>query len=341
VLADVLDPGVFGWHPGMVGEGVFVSYRRSDSLGSAHHLHRELKQALKELDGHDERRVFLDVDSILPGHDYRKVVEDTVRGCIVLLVVIGPRWLSATDSSGRRRLESPSDLHALEISTAFDMGTTVIPVLVEGAQMPASEDLPTHLSDLSFRQAHRVEVGPRFVDDISALASGIIEIERAAEEVREAEDKRIARAKREAEGLPIAARVAAATLILTILGLAAVGGLICVGMVQALALALGLITYLWRWLRLRVGTLLGDRAGNADRYRNGLDSLNDDTRRWWTVMSENTRRTWHYTTGTFGVVTAWTRDGRRDGGTLAERLDRVEWEKWERPILGATADSHS
>ncbi|MFW2333417.1 toll/interleukin-1 receptor domain-containing protein, partial [Ilumatobacter sp.] len=173
--------------------GVFVSYRRSDALSAAHHVHSELARVLRDLDGDDQRKVFLDIDAIQPGEDFRDVINDTLQLCIAVLVVIGPRWLSTADSRGRRRLDSPSDTHALEISTALAAGNLVIPVLVEGAEMPSSDELPASLVELSFRNAFEVGVGRRFTTDIAELASRVVE----AEEVAAAEQR--ARERREAE----------------------------------------------------------------------------------------------------------------------------------------------
>ncbi len=57
------------------------------------------------------------------------------------------------DEHGRRRLDDPEDIVRLEIEAALTRKVRVIPVLVNGAAMPRSTDLPPGLQDLAGRQA--------------------------------------------------------------------------------------------------------------------------------------------------------------------------------------------
>ena len=66
--------------------------------------------------------------------------------CDALIAVIGSDWLSP-------RLEDPDDWVRLEIANALARKVRVVPVLVEGAKMPAPTDLPEDLSALSRRHA--------------------------------------------------------------------------------------------------------------------------------------------------------------------------------------------
>lgn len=40
-------------------------------------------------------QVFMDIDAIAPGEDFREVIVSTMRTCDVVLVVIGPNWIGA------------------------------------------------------------------------------------------------------------------------------------------------------------------------------------------------------------------------------------------------------
>ena len=62
----------------------------------------------------------------------------------MLLAVIGPHWLAA-GQDGQRRLDDPADFVRLEIEAALARGVRVIPVLVDGAQLPRPEQLPASL----------------------------------------------------------------------------------------------------------------------------------------------------------------------------------------------------
>jgi hypothetical protein len=68
-----------------------------------------------------------------------------------MLVLIGKGWVDAKDQSGRRRLDDPGDFIRLEIGTALKRNIPVTPLLLQGARMPATEQLPEDLKELSFR----------------------------------------------------------------------------------------------------------------------------------------------------------------------------------------------
>ena len=95
--------------------------------------------------------VFMDVDSIALGRDFRQVLQERLGSCDVMVALIGPDWLDAEDPSGNRRLESPTDFVRQEIAAALKRNIPVIPVLVQGARIPESERLPDDLSDLPYR----------------------------------------------------------------------------------------------------------------------------------------------------------------------------------------------
>jgi tetratricopeptide (TPR) repeat protein len=126
--------------------GVFINYRGEDSDTAAALIDRELTARL----GSD--RVFLDSRSIPAGTDFVDELLGRLRACSVLVVVIGPRWLSLTDKAGRRRIDSPQDWIRREIAEALSRGLLVIPVLTGDATLPTKEDLPEDIAGLSRRQ---------------------------------------------------------------------------------------------------------------------------------------------------------------------------------------------
>jgi hypothetical protein len=127
--------------------GIFISYRRDDSEGQAGRLFEGLKARF------GEGRVFIDVDGIEPGRDFRRVIDQHVSSCDVLLALIGRNWLHAADKDGRRRLDSPEDFVRLELAAALRRNIAVIPLLVQGAAMPSKEELPPDLQALAWRNA--------------------------------------------------------------------------------------------------------------------------------------------------------------------------------------------
>jgi hypothetical protein len=128
--------------------GIFISYRRQDSQSAAGRLADHLKEQMPSTS------IFRDVETIEPGVDFVDAINHAMKSCAVLLAVIGTRWMTVTGANGRRRLDDPHDYNRLEIATALKRSDVrVIPVLVEGAVMPATDDLPEDLKPLSRRNA--------------------------------------------------------------------------------------------------------------------------------------------------------------------------------------------
>jgi hypothetical protein len=127
--------------------GIFISYRREDSIAYAGRVYDHLVSRF------GKNHVFMDVDAIEPGLDFVDVLHHTVASCDAVVVVIGKNWLTATDERGRRRLDDPEDLVRVELAAALDRKIRVIPVLVGGARMPVSQELPGPLMSLSRRNA--------------------------------------------------------------------------------------------------------------------------------------------------------------------------------------------
>jgi len=145
---------------------VFISYRRDDARGSTGRIYDRLVGRF------GKNQVFMDVDTIALGVDFAEAIRQAVSTCQVLVAVIGPRWLTATDEDGRRRLDDPDDFVRLEIVAALERGIRVIPILVEGAVMPREQELPEDLVGLSRRNAHRMR-HESFDSDTDRLLVGI------------------------------------------------------------------------------------------------------------------------------------------------------------------------
>jgi hypothetical protein len=107
---------------------IFISYRRSESQLHTLALYHRLQQEYRD-------QVFMDQQTMKVGENFRLRIEGQLQGCRVLLAVIGPGWAS-------ERLQSPRDWVRLEITTALKRGIAVIPVLIDGAQMPKDAELP-------------------------------------------------------------------------------------------------------------------------------------------------------------------------------------------------------
>jgi hypothetical protein len=145
---------------------IFISYRRSDSAGESGRLSDDLVARF----GSDS--VFMDVDAIQPGRDFRKAIRENVGGCNVLLAVIGAEWLETKSSGGRRRLDNESDYVRLEIATALARDIPVVPVLVHGARMPKADQLPEDIRELAYRNSVEL-THARWKSDVQVLCQAL------------------------------------------------------------------------------------------------------------------------------------------------------------------------
>ncbi len=137
---------------------VFISYRRSDSAGYAGRLNEDLTRLLG-------RRVFMDVADIAPGAEFEDVIRVELRSCGAVLAVIGQQWRDAFHAP-----RDGKDYVRVELLEALGHeGVNVVPVLVQGASLPSTADLPQDLQSLASRQAVAIR-DDRWKDDVEHLA---------------------------------------------------------------------------------------------------------------------------------------------------------------------------
>jgi TIR domain-containing protein/3-keto-disaccharide hydrolase len=146
---------------------VFMSYRRGDSASITGRVYDRLVARF------GAQNIFKDVDNIPPGANFGVYIRDSLRQCAVGLVIIGPHWLDEETEDGARRLDDPQDWVRTEIETAFSLGLTVIPVLVEGARVPRAAALPEALRELAQINSLQVRNDPDFTHDIARLISAL------------------------------------------------------------------------------------------------------------------------------------------------------------------------
>jgi formylglycine-generating enzyme required for sulfatase activity len=149
--------------------GIFISYRREESGWSARSLYDRLIAHFAP------EQIFMDIDGIPLGVDFVKTIEKRVSECDMLIAVIGKDWLTFKDEQGVRRLDNPEDFVRMEIATALKREIRIIPVLVDGALMPRSTDLPDDLKPLVRRNALQVS-NAGFNDDYRRLEAAIEQV---------------------------------------------------------------------------------------------------------------------------------------------------------------------
>ena len=86
-----------------------------------------------------------------------------------MVAVICPGWADLRDADGNRRLDSDRDYVRFELAEAFKREIPVIPVLVDGARMPNSRELPDNIALLRRPTAELLR-GDSFDDDADRIA---------------------------------------------------------------------------------------------------------------------------------------------------------------------------
>jgi len=147
----------------------FINYRRDDTQGFAGRLFDHLALI------YSRHELFMDVDTMKPGMDFIRQLDAQVAQCHVLVAMIGPHWLDAHDQSGKRRLDNPKASVRVELASALKRDIAVIPVLVEGTQMPPEESLPDDLKSLSRRHALELR-HTRFNADADAIMQALVDL---------------------------------------------------------------------------------------------------------------------------------------------------------------------
>jgi len=152
-----------------VAGNIFISYRRDDTRADARSIYQRLQNTF------GTKKLFMDVDTIERGRDFRGVIETYLADSAVMLVLIGRNWLGSSANADLRRIDDPADFVSVEIVTALQRDIPVIPVLMEGAQMPRSQDLPAELRPLAYRQAARI-THENFSTDMERLERDLMAI---------------------------------------------------------------------------------------------------------------------------------------------------------------------
>jgi TIR domain len=174
---------------------IFVSYRRADAPGYAGWL----SYCLEEKYG--QENVFRDVAAIDAGVAFMADIEKALRHVDVALCVIGKEWATARDMDGALRLPNPHDPVRLEVEAMLRAGgRRVIPVLVNGAEMPAARELPDELASIAGIYAFEM-TDARWRDDLGRLI-GLLDNIRAQRGTPRLSGREILRRYRRGESAP-------------------------------------------------------------------------------------------------------------------------------------------
>jgi hypothetical protein len=134
---------------------ILMSYRRADSDAMAGRIRDRLSEHF------GEASVFMDIDSIPFGTDFRSHITNSLISADIIIAVVGKEWLGAKGGGGRR-IDDENDPVRIEVEIALQRGIPLVPVLVSGAKMPELSELPASIKEFSFRNAAEVEAGIDF-----------------------------------------------------------------------------------------------------------------------------------------------------------------------------------
>ena len=141
---------------------IFICYRREDSADVTGRVYDRL------IDHFGPERVFMDVEAIRLGYDFRSEIGQTIKVCSIVIVVIGDKWLAEVD--GKRRIDDENDRVRIEIEAALRREIPIIPVLTRGASHPTKAILPASLEDLAYRHGTSIR-HEHFRGDVDSLIS--------------------------------------------------------------------------------------------------------------------------------------------------------------------------
>jgi hypothetical protein len=162
---------------------ILISYRREDSDAIAGRIRDRIASR------YGDDCVFMDIDSIPFGLDFRQQVQNALMKNDLVVAIIGPKWTGAARGHSSR-IHEETDPVRVEIETALTRGIPVIPVLVGKASIPKAADLPPGLRSLSYLNAAEVSAGRDFNQHVERLLRSMERfIEAPAQPVATTEDE--------------------------------------------------------------------------------------------------------------------------------------------------------
>jgi hypothetical protein len=145
---------------------ILISYRRADSKDMTGRIHEQL------VSRYGKKSVYRDIDSIQPSADYRVHITQALERALVMVAVIGRDW-AGPRAEAKPRIFDQDDPVRAEVETAFANRRSVLPVLVNGADMPSDAELPESLGQLPYLNAIVVRPGEEFSFDMERLFRAI------------------------------------------------------------------------------------------------------------------------------------------------------------------------
>lgn len=142
---------------------IFISYRRVDFSERTHRIADWL--TLK----YGKSNVFIDVDRLGGGVDFKDVLEENLKRTDVLLVIIGSAWVSELENRIEDR-KIGKDFVFLEVVQGIEKDIKlIIPVHLDNTPNIRESDLPDEIHELTTRNYARVRANPDFHKDMEKI----------------------------------------------------------------------------------------------------------------------------------------------------------------------------
>jgi hypothetical protein len=153
---------------------IVISYRRADTDAIAGRIRDKLANYF------GESSIFMDIDSIAFGVDFRREILKALSNTDLLVVVIGHKWAGAGRGLHRKIMDE-TDPVRVEVEAALQRNVPIVPVLVQGSKIPKESELPASLRELCYKNAATVDAGRDFHQHMERL---IRSFERILDEVK-------------------------------------------------------------------------------------------------------------------------------------------------------------
>jgi hypothetical protein len=135
---------------------IFISYRRKDSQNATGRILDRLKQVFKT----DE--IFMDVESIPKGTNFLEFSKNRLQGAEIVVAIIGKNWANSL----KERENDPNDFVRIEIEQALALKLPILPIYVDGAEIPGPLDLPQSIREFTYFNGTHVRPNPDFENDM-------------------------------------------------------------------------------------------------------------------------------------------------------------------------------
>ena len=117
--------------------------------------------------------VFMDIDKIPAGIDFRQYLSNTLLKAQVVLAIVGHKWHGGGAKGSNDRIQDENDPVRIEVETALYGNVPIIPVLIGQRKMPSAAQMPDKLKEFVYLNAVAVDPGVDFDHHMQRLIRAI------------------------------------------------------------------------------------------------------------------------------------------------------------------------